>query len=143
MEGKARLALNREQRAAMIGRDGNMQVRQRLQPGSWALWRLGSAPVVRCTYWDGPGRDFHFSSSVLTSACILLPFVPHSCPQHCVGPGKAPAGCNEFSNATQPDQEPKNWSHRRKVTEQMVPLLPALVGAPLCNICYNTSVISF
>ena len=42
---KARLALNREQGAAMIGRNGNMQVRQRLQPASWATWRLG----VKCT----------------------------------------------------------------------------------------------
>ena len=42
---KARLALNREQGAAMIGRNGNMQVRQCLQPGSWASWRLG----VKCT----------------------------------------------------------------------------------------------
>ena len=42
---KARLALNREQGAAMIGRNGNMQVRQRLEPGPRAIWRLG----VKCT----------------------------------------------------------------------------------------------
>ena len=41
MAEQGRLALTREQRAAMIGRDGNMQVRQRLGPGPRASWRLG------------------------------------------------------------------------------------------------------
>ena len=45
MAEKAGFALKREQRAAMIGRDGNMQVRQRLEPGPRAIWRLG----VKCT----------------------------------------------------------------------------------------------
>ena len=45
MAEKAGFALKREHRAAMIGRDGNMQVRQRLEPGPRAIWRLG----VKCT----------------------------------------------------------------------------------------------
>jgi hypothetical protein len=38
---KALSALTREQRAAMIGRDGGMQVRQRFELASWTIWRLG------------------------------------------------------------------------------------------------------
>ena len=90
--------LKREQRAAMIGRDGNMQVRQ--PPGACLLGNLASRSKVHHSlyafYWVGRGGDFHFSTSVLTSACILLPFLPRACPQHCVGPGKTPAGCDDF-----------------------------------------------
>lgn len=89
-------------------------------------------------YWVGRGGDFHFSTSVLTSACILLPFVVRLGPQHCVGVGTTAAGCTESYNVTRPNRLPKNWSRLRKVTEQMVPMLPGLVGAPLCNGCYNT-----
>ena len=88
MEEKARLALKREQRAAMIGRDGNMQLRQ--PPVTCLLGNLATRSKVHHSlyafYWDGRGRDFHFSTSVLTSARILPPFLPRAGPQHCVGP---------------------------------------------------------
>ena len=95
---KIRFALKREQRAAMIGRDGGMQVRQ--PPGAWPPGNLATRSKVHqssnVSYWDGRGSDCQFSPSVLTSACILLPFLPRACPQHCVGPGKTPAGCDDF-----------------------------------------------
>jgi hypothetical protein len=140
MEEKARLALKREQRAAMIGRDSGMEVRQ--LPVTCHLGNMATRSKVHHSlyafYWDGRGGDFRFSTSVLTSACFLLPFVVRSCPQHCVGPGTAPAGCNQSYNVERLDRLPKNWSRLRKVTEQMVPMLPGLVGAPLCNPCYYT-----
>ena len=77
MEEKGRLVLNREQRAAMIGLDGNMQVRQ--PPGPSLLDNLATRSKahhsVYASYWVGRGGDFHFSTSVLTSARFLLPFV--------------------------------------------------------------------
>ena len=98
MAEKDRLPLTREQRAAMIGRDSGMQVRQ--PPGACLLRYLATRSKVYHSlyafYWDGRGSDFPFSASVLTSACILLPFMPRACPQHCVGPGKTPAGCDDF-----------------------------------------------
>ena len=140
MAEKDRLPLTREQRAAMIGRDGNMQVRQRLQPGSRAIWRLG----VKCTtlYMHSTGTAavgiFSLVRLCLPALVFCCPFLPRACPKHCVGPGKTPAGCPEFYNVTRPDRLPQNWSRLRKVTEQMVPMLPGLVGAPLCNSCYFT-----
>ena len=137
---KARVAFNRGQRAAMVGRDSGMQVRQ--PPGPSLLGKLATRSKahysVYASYWVGRGGDFHFSTSVLTSAHFLLPFVVRLGPQHCVGPGTAPGGCNESFNVEHLDRRPKNWSRLRKVTEQMVPMLPGLVGAPLCNACYNT-----
>ena len=139
MAENAGFALKREQRAAMIGRDGNMQVRP--PPGAWPPGNLATRSKVNHSlyafYRDSRGRDFHVSPSVLTSARILLPFMPRACPQHCVGVGTTPAGCNESFNATRRDQLPKNWSRLRKVSADMVPMFPGLVGAPLCNTCYN------
>jgi hypothetical protein len=136
----AHVALNREQRAAMIGRSGSMQVRQ--LPGAWLPDNVASRNKAHhslyASYWDGPWWDCPFSASVLTSARFLLPFVPRSCPQHCVGPGNNSSGCNESYNVKRADGRSKNWSRLRKVSAEMVPLLPGLVGAPLCNICYNT-----
>ena len=69
-------------------------------PGAWPPGNLVTRSKVHHSlyafYWVGRGGDFHFSTSVLTSACILLPFLPRACPQHCVGPGKTPAGCDDF-----------------------------------------------
>ena len=140
MAENAGFALKREQRAAMIGRDGNMQVRP--PPGAWPPGNLATRSTVHHSlyafYWDSRGRDFHVSPSVLTSARILLPFMPRACPQHCVGVGTTPGGCNESYNVTRPNQLPKNWTRLRKVSADMVPMLPGLVGAPLCNSCYFT-----
>jgi hypothetical protein len=136
----AHVALNREQRAAMIGRNGSMQVRQ--LPGAWLPDNVATRNKVHHSlyafYWVAPGGYFQFSTSVLTSALFLLPFVPRSCPQHCVGPGYNSSGCYESYDVTRLSRLPKNWSRLRKVTGQMVPMLPGLVGAPLCNACYNT-----
>ena len=38
---RARLAWKRQKRAAMIGRNASMQVRQRLEHPSQTIWRLG------------------------------------------------------------------------------------------------------
>ena len=139
MAEKDRLPLKREQRAAMIGRDSGMQIRQ--PPGACLLGNLATPSKVHHSlyafYWDGRGSDFPFSASVLTSARLLLPFMPRACPQHCVGVGTTPGGCNESYNVTRPNQLPKNWSRLRKVSADMVPMFPGLVGAPLCNTCYN------
>ena len=137
---KARVAFNRGQRAAMVGRDSGMQVRQ--PPGACLLDNLATRSKAHHSlyafYWDSRWWDFHFSTSVLTSARILPPVLPRAGPQHCVGPGTTPAGCDDFCNVTRPDKLPKNWSRLRKVSADMVPMLPGLVGAPLCNACYNT-----
>ena len=126
MEEKGRLVLNREQRAAMIGRDGNMQVRQ--PPGPSLLDKLATRSKahysVYASYWVGRGGDFHFSTSVLTSAHFLLPFVVRLGPQHCVGLGTAPGGCNESFNVERLYRLPKNGSLRKKMSADMVPLFP-------------------
>ena len=68
-------------------------------PATWLLGKLATRSKVHHSldafYWDSRGSDFPFSASVLTSACILLPFMPRACPQHCVGVGTTPGGCNE------------------------------------------------
>ena len=136
---KACVAFNRGQRAAMVGRDSGMQVRQ--PPGPSLLDNLATRSKahhsVYASYWVGRGGDFHFSTSVLTSARFLLPFVVRLGPQHCVGPGTAPGGCNESFNVERLDRLPKNWSLRRKMSADMVPLFPGLVGTALCNGCYK------
>ena len=74
MAEKDRLPLKREQRAAMIGRDSGMQVRQ--PPGTCLLGNLATPSKVHHSlyafYWDGRWWDFQFSPSVLTSARLLF-----------------------------------------------------------------------
>ena len=71
---RARLALKQQKRAAMIGRDSGMQVRQ--PPGACLLGNLATRSKVHHSlyafYWDAPGGYFQFSTSVLTSACLLF-----------------------------------------------------------------------
>ena len=123
----------------MIGRDGGMQVRQRLGPGSRAIWPLR----VKCTTlsMQSPGTAAVgiFSLVRLCSPALVFccPFLPRAGPQHCVGPGTTAAGFPELYNVTRPDRLPQNWSRLRKVSADMVPMLPGLVGAPLCNTCYK------
>ena len=77
MAENAGFALKREQRAAMIGRDGNMQVRQRLQPASWATWRLG----VKCTtlYMHSTGTAELAISRLVRLCSPALAFCRRSC----------------------------------------------------------------
>ena len=71
---KARVAFNRGQRSAMVGRDSGMQVRQ--PPGACLLRYLATRSKVHHSlyafYWDAPGGYFQFSTSVLTSARLLF-----------------------------------------------------------------------
>ena len=86
MAEKDRLPLTREQRAAMIGRDGGMQVRQRLGPGSWAIWPLR----VKCTtlYMHSTGtlQVVIFSLVRLCSPALVFCL-------HCVAARVSPALC--------------------------------------------------
>ena len=86
MAEKAGFALKREQRAAMIGRDGNMQVRQRLQPGSRAIWPLR----VKCTtlymHSTGTVEVGIFSLVRLCSPALVFCL-------HCVAARVSPALC--------------------------------------------------
>ena len=77
MAENAGFALKREQRAAMIGRDGNMQVRHRLQPASWATWRLG----VKCTtlYMHSTGTAEVAIARLVRMCSPALAFCRRSC----------------------------------------------------------------
>ena len=78
MAAKGHLASTREQRAAMIGRDGDMQVRQRLEPGPRAIWRLG----VKCTT-----LNMHSTGSaevaIVSSVRLCSPALVFCCPSWC------------------------------------------------------------
>ena len=78
MEEKARLVLKREQRAAMIGRDGNMQVRQPPVTCLLGNLRLG----VKCTtlYMHSTGTA---EVGISTSVRLCSPALVFCCPSWC------------------------------------------------------------
>jgi hypothetical protein len=59
----------------MIGRDGDMQVRQRLEPGPRAIWRLG----VKCTtlYMHSTGTA---EVAIVSSVRLCSPALAFCCP---------------------------------------------------------------
>jgi hypothetical protein len=78
MEEKGRLVLNREQRAAMVGRDGNMQVRQRLAHASQTRWRVA---VKRTTLYIHPTGTALVAIYRLVRLCS--PALVFCCPSCC------------------------------------------------------------